>query len=86
MLLKVANDDVESFRNNNKWLIHHPTEAFIFRDLEKVWAELKASYNGGFKNLVYGELPTDEAILKTLTMIKERMKTISWTIKIETKE
>jgi len=86
MLTKVANDDVASFKNNNNWLIYHPVEALIFRDLEKVWAELKASYNGGFKNLVYGELPTDEAILKTLTMIKERMKTISWTIKIETKE
>jgi hypothetical protein len=23
MLLKVANDDLVSFRNNNKWLIHH---------------------------------------------------------------
>jgi hypothetical protein len=30
MLLKVANDDVTSFRNNNKWLIYHPNEALIF--------------------------------------------------------
>ncbi len=35
-LLKVANDDVTSFRNNNKWLNYHPSEALIFKDLENV--------------------------------------------------
>ena len=83
MLLKVANDDVKSFRNNNKWLIHHPNEALIFKHLENVWSELKSIYNGTFKNLVYGELPKEEAILETLKMINERLKTIFWTIKIE---
>ena len=33
MLLKVANDDVSSFKNNNKWLIHHPKEALIYNKL-----------------------------------------------------
>lgn len=86
MLQKVANDDVASFRNNNKWLNHHPNEALIFKDLESVWNELKSIYSGDFKNLVYGELPKEEAVLETLKMIQERLKTISWTIKIETKE
>lgn len=86
MLLKVASDDVASFRNNNKWLNYHPSEALIFKDLENVWNELKTIYNGDFKNLVYGELPKEEAILKTLKMIQERLKAISWTIKIEPKE
>ena len=83
LFLKVANDDVKSFRNNNKWLIHHPNEALIFKHLENVWSELKSFYNGTFKNLVYGELPKEEAILETLKMINERLKTIFWTIKIE---
>jgi hypothetical protein len=86
MLLKVANDDVASFKNNNKWLIHHPNEALIFKDLENVWSELKTIYNGDFKNLVYGELPKEKAILETLEMIQERLKSISWIIKIENKE
>ena len=83
MLLKVANDDIASFRNNNKWLNYHPNEAIIFKDLENVWNELKTIYNGDFKNLVYGELPKEEAILKTLKMIQERLKAVSWTIKTE---
>lgn len=85
MLLKVANDDVVSFKNNNRWLIHHPKEAIIFKDLENVWSELKTIYNGEFKNLVYGELPKAEAILETLKLIQERLKAISWTIKIRKK-
>jgi len=86
MLLKVANDDVASFKNNNTWLNHHPNEALIFKDLEIVWNELKTIYSIDFKNLVYGKLPEETAILETLKMIQERLKTVSWTIKIETKE
>lgn len=85
MLLKVANDDVASFKNNNQWLVYHPNEALIFKDLENVWNELKTIYNGDFKNLVYGELPNEEAVLDTLKLIKERLKTITWTIRLETK-
>ncbi len=86
MLLKVANDDVASFKNNNSWLINHPTEALIFKDLENVWSELKIIYNSDFKNLVYGELPKDEAILETLKMIQKRLNTVGWTLKIETNQ
>ena len=86
MLLKVANDDVASYKNSNEWLSHHPNNALIFKNLDNVWSELKTIYNGDFKNLVYGELPKEEAILETLKMIQERLKAISWTIKIEPKE
>ncbi len=86
MLLKVGNDDVASYKNTNEWLINHPNEALIFKNLENVWNELKPIYNGAFRNLVYGELPKDEAVLETLKMIQERLKSISWTIKIEHKE
>jgi hypothetical protein len=83
MLLKVANDDVASFKNNNQWLVHHPSESLLFKDLESVWSELKSSYSGDFKNLVFGELPKEEAVMETLKMIQERLKTINWTIKIK---
>lgn len=86
MLLKVAKDDVASFKNNNQWLIHHPNEALIFRDLKIVWSELKTIYSGDFKNLVYGEFPKESDVLETLKRIQERLKTISWTIEIAPKE
>jgi hypothetical protein len=86
MLLKVANNDVASFKGSNQWLVYHPNEALIFNDLDNVWNELKTIYSGDFKNLVYGEFPKEEAILKTLKMIQERLKSINWTIKIEPKE
>jgi len=86
MLIKVANDDIVSFRNNNKWLNHHPREALIFKNIDNVWDELKTIYSGDFRNLVYGEFPKEESILETLKIIRERLKTISWNIKIESKE
>ncbi len=86
MLLKVAKDDVVSFKNNNKWLIHHPNEALIFKDLENVWSELKAIYRTDFKNLLYGEIPKEEAVLGTLKKIQERLKTITWTITLDNQE
>lgn len=66
MLIKVANDDVISYKNNNTWLIHHPSEALIFKNLDNVWNELKSIYSTDFKNLVFGELPNQVAILETL--------------------
>jgi hypothetical protein len=81
MLLKVANDDIASFKNNKQWLIHHPAEALIFKDLDPIWNELRVAYNGDFKNLVYGVLPNDEAVFGTLKKIKVRLKNINWTIK-----
>ncbi|MEX1190428.1 MAG: nucleotidyl transferase AbiEii/AbiGii toxin family protein [Brumimicrobium sp.] len=78
MLLKVASDDVVSFKNNNKWLIHHPSEALFFKNLENVWNDLKTTYTNDFKDLVYGALPKEKAILDTLKIIRERILNIQW--------
>jgi hypothetical protein len=81
MLLKVAKDDVKSFKQNNKWLAYHPNESLIFKDLSSVWMQLDATYNGNFRDLVYGDFPKSEAILHTLEVIRDRMNTIEWNIK-----
>lgn len=85
LFLKVANDDVTSFRNNNQWLIYHPKQALIFNDLENTWNELKATYSGEFKELVFGDFPNPEEIYETLILIKKRLDLIEWTITIEIK-
>ena len=81
LLLKVAADDMVSFRNNNVWLNNHPNEAIIFKDVENIWDELKIVYSNDFRNLVYGDFPDEDVVLKTLKMIQERLATIFWTIK-----
>jgi len=78
LILKVGKDDMASFKNNNQWLVHHPSKALIFSDLDNIWADLKPIYNRDFKNLVFGELPEDTAILKTLRLIQMRLNSISW--------
>jgi len=81
MLLTVANDDVQSFKNNNDWLANHPATALIFSDTTNTWSQLRNTYLTTFNELVYGELPTEEEILNTLSQVSERLKAINWTIK-----
>lgn len=81
MLLKVANDDIRSFKNNNDWLVNHPATALIFSDTDKTWQQLKRTYETTFAALVYGKLPDEKAILKTLEEVSMRLKSIKWAIK-----
>ena len=82
MLLKVANDDVQSFKNNNEWLKYHPKEALIFKRPEETWNQLKGTYQGDFKSLVYGELPNEADVLTTILKLSQRLTSINWTITI----
>ena len=82
MLLKVANDDMASYKNSNQWLIHHPNKAIIFRELESLWKQLAPTYNGAFRNLVFGNFPSETDVFETLNRIKKRLSKIEWTIKI----
>lgn len=82
MLLRVANDDVTSFKNNNEWLANHPTTAIIFSKTEDTWSKIKYVYTGSFSELVFGgEPPKETDILKTLTIVANRLKPIEWNIK-----
>lgn len=83
MLLKVANDDVTSFRNNNDWLVHHPIEALIFRELIITWEELKPVYSEDFRKLVFTDFPSEADVNVTLRQIKQRLLSVMWTIKVE---
>jgi predicted nucleotidyltransferase component of viral defense system len=85
MFLKVANDDIKSFKNGNEWLSIHPKEALIFSDLENVWQELEPVYNGIFKALTYGDFPSETEVLKTLNRIKDRISHIDWNIGVNDK-
>lgn len=82
MLLRVANDDVTSFKNNNDWLANHPKKAIIFSDTEDIWNKIKDVYTGSFSELVFtGEPPQGTEILKTLFTLADRLEPIKWNIK-----
>ena len=80
MLLRVANDDITSFKNNNEWLANHPATAIIFSDTTDTWNKIKDAYTGSFSELVFGELSPEKDILETLTTVADRLKPIEWNI------
>jgi hypothetical protein len=83
MLLKVANDDVLSFKYNNKWLSNHPITTILFSDTENVWNQIKNAYETSFKELVFGEFPEEKEIMNTLIAVANRLKKIEWNIETE---
>lgn len=78
MLLKVAEGDLNGYRNSRQWLNDPPKDALLFREPEATWSQLLNTYNNSFRDLVYGTLPEQELILRTLLTISERLKTIDW--------
>ena len=80
LLLIVANDDVISFKNNNSWLVNHPATAMIYADIENTWSQMRNTYNTTFKELVYGELPTEEKMTRTLKTVYDRIVSVNWII------
>ena len=83
MLLKVANDDIISFKNNNSWLSNHPVKAIIFSDITNTWHLIRETYNTTFKDLVFGKLPSENEILGTLQRVANRLRDITWTIRVD---
>jgi len=81
MLLRVAKDDIVSFKNNNKWLGNHPSTALLFSDTTDTWNQIKSSYTGNFSELVFGDLPGEKDIVKTLRGIADRLRPIEWDLK-----
>lgn len=79
---RVAQDDVVSFRNNNEWLRHHPNECYLFSDVTGAWQQLKATYAGDFRGLVYRDFPDESLVLASLIAIQERMATVEWQVNI----
>lgn len=81
MLIKVGNDDMIGYKNNNAWISEHPSTALIFEKPQETWEKLSKEYNGNFKDLVTGELPPEGALIETLKQVADRLKKIEWNIK-----
>ncbi|MFO7718812.1 MAG: nucleotidyl transferase AbiEii/AbiGii toxin family protein, partial [Gillisia sp.] len=81
MLVKVGQDDMIGYKNNNDWLLEHPAKALIFEKPQETWEQLSSEYKGNFKDLVTGELPAEKTLIETLNRIENRLLKINWQIK-----
>jgi predicted nucleotidyltransferase component of viral defense system len=78
LLLQVKNDDKISFKNNNEWLNNHPSTAIIFSNPVDTWNKIKTTYRTTFKELVVGELPNEDDLIKTLKQVQNRLLKKNW--------
>ncbi len=81
MLMKVGQDDMIGYKNNNAWIPEHPSTALIYAKPQETWEQLKSEYDGNFKDLVTGELPAEKALVETLNKVANRLKRVKWEIK-----
>jgi predicted nucleotidyltransferase component of viral defense system len=81
MLIKVGNDDIVGYKNNNDWISEHPSTALIFAMPQETWKQLSTEYNGNFKDMVTGELPSEVTLIESLIRVADRLKKVAWQIK-----
>jgi len=81
MLIKVGNDDMIGYKNNNEWIPEHPSTAIIFDNPKETWEKLRAAYNGDFKDLVIGKLPAEGELIQSLKQVAIRLKKVEWNVK-----
>ena len=82
LFLKVANDDIKSYKNAHAWLANHPSTAILFSDTANIWTEIRKTYNTDFRSIVFGDFPSEKDIMDTLNKVFTRLKTIKWTIEL----
>lgn len=80
MLIKVGKDDIIGYKNNNKWIYEHPSQALIFDCPAETWEKLSAVYHGNFKDLVIGQLPVANDLVTTLELVADRLKKVQWVL------
>lgn len=80
IIRQIGEEDMSSFRNNNKWLSIHPKDAIIFNDPQQVWRKIRSEYTGTFKDMVTVNLPDGNDLLLSLTAISKRLNYIEWNI------
>jgi hypothetical protein len=55
-------------------------KAILFLEVEKTWNQIRKTYQTDFNALVFGTLPSEMQILKTLHEVATRIQSIKWNI------
>ncbi len=80
MLIKVGDDDMIGYKNNNGWISEHPSKALVFNKPEETWEKLSTAYTGDFKDLIIGGIPAEHALVDCLKQVAARLKKIEWNL------
>lgn len=73
LLENVKEDDRLSFKANTEWLDQPIGKALIFQKPKELWSALSPSFYGEFSKLLYGEVPTESEVSKTLNVLSKRI-------------
>ena len=73
-------NDFIGYKNNNSWVEDPPCTAIIFEEPEMTWDRIRNTYRTIFKDLVIGDLPSENDLIATLRKIERRMKPFDWGI------
>jgi predicted nucleotidyltransferase component of viral defense system len=73
LLAEVRADDARNQEFQGEWATHPLARARLFADAGRTWQELVPTYQGAFRQLVYGNLPPAAAVQQSLTGIAVRL-------------
>lgn len=77
LLKEVQADDARNQEFQGDWATRPLTQAQLFADGGRTWARLVPTYQEAFRQLVYGVLPSAEAIGQTLARIGARLQELA---------
>lgn len=69
-------DDARNQEFQGDWATRPLREARLFADEGRLWQQLLPTYQGIFRQLVHGPLPTPAAVAATLAMVGKRLATL----------
>jgi predicted nucleotidyltransferase component of viral defense system len=76
LVAEVRADDARNQEFQGNWATRPLAEAAVFADVAGTWPRLLTTYQGAFRQLVHGKLPTPANVSTTLTMIGNRLRTL----------
>lgn len=73
-LSSVKEDDSNHHEFQGAWAKQPLTAAMIYQDKPELWEQLKGTYQGSFKTMVYGTLPSLDMVRMTFQKFAERLR------------
>lgn len=73
-LSSVKEDDSNHHEFQGAWAKQPVTTAMIYQDKPELWEQLKGTYQGSFKTMVYGALPPLNMVRMTFQKFAERLR------------